>query len=85
MKNPDKPPSEIVDEATARLQHQLAALRQSEEIQHRAAMMPQRQMTREEKLAAWRTGGIARPTNALGDHTGMIATISSVCGSMITS
>jgi hypothetical protein len=40
MKNPDKPPSEIVDEATARLQHQLAALRQSEEIQHRAAMMP---------------------------------------------
>jgi hypothetical protein len=60
MKNPDKPPSEIVDEATARLQHQLAALRQSEEIQHRAAMMPQRQMTREEKLAAWRTGGIER-------------------------
>ena len=35
-------------------------LRQSEEIQHRAAMMPQRQMTREEKLAAWRTGGIER-------------------------
>jgi hypothetical protein len=60
MKNPDKPPSEIVDEATARLQHQLAALRQSEEIQHRAAMMPQRQMTGEEKLAAWRTGGIER-------------------------
>jgi hypothetical protein len=55
MKNPDKPPSEIVDEATAPLQHQLAALRQSEEIQYRAAMMPQRQMTREEKLAAWRT------------------------------
>jgi hypothetical protein len=23
-------------------------------------MMPQRQMTREEKLAAWRTGGIER-------------------------
>jgi len=38
----------------------LSPLRQSKEIQHRAAMMPQRQMTREEKLAAWRTGGIER-------------------------
>jgi len=35
-------------------------LRQSEEIQHRTAMMPQRQMTREEKFAAWRNGGIER-------------------------
>jgi preprotein translocase subunit SecA len=47
----DKPPNEAVDEATARLQHQLAALKQSEELQrqHAAQMMPQ-PPTREQML-----------------------------------
>jgi hypothetical protein len=47
------------DEATLRFQHQLASLRQSEEIQRQAAAMPQRPMTREEKLAAWRAQGMS--------------------------
>jgi hypothetical protein len=61
----DAPPKEAVNEATARLQRQIEELRRSEELQRRAATMPQRPPTREQMLSQvspeWRTFLEANP------------------------
>jgi hypothetical protein len=61
------------DEATLRLQRQIAALQHSEQLQRQAATMPQRPPSREEKLAAWRRGGMsAEDERTLAEHPLMI-------------
>ena len=72
-----KPPSEALaeatDEATRRLQHQLAQLQHSEQLKRQAATMPQRPPSWEEKLAAWRRGGMsAEDERTLAEHPLMI-------------
>jgi hypothetical protein len=51
---PDQPP-----DATVALRRQIEALRHSEELQRQAAQIPQRQFSRQEKLAAWRAQGMS--------------------------
>jgi hypothetical protein len=69
----DAPPNAAVDEATARLQRQIEELKRSEEIQRQAATMPQRPLSREGKLTAWRTQGMsAEDERALTERPEMI-------------
>jgi hypothetical protein len=55
----DEALAKATDEATARLQRQLAELQRSEQLQRQAAAMPQRPLSREEKLTAWRAQGMS--------------------------
>jgi hypothetical protein len=80
---PDAPPSAAVteavansvkaDEATLRLQHQLAELQHSEQLQRQAMMTPQQPMSRGQLLQAWKRGGMSEAEERfLAEHPAMI-------------
>ena len=61
------------DEATLRLQHQLAQLQHGEQLQRQAMMTPQQPMSRGQLLQAWKRGGMSEAEERfLAEHPAMI-------------